>query len=186
MRRLHAIWLATTIAAVIGLASFFLAGQSPAGLGSAARNTARFSGIVFALALAARSPRFLALFADRWSIFFAFIAAHGVHFSAVAALAIFDTAHPLHRMDPPAIMTLAGGFTLVLLAAITAGKADAPFRSRIHTFFFYVLAVVFAVAFGSRAMHAPASAAALLALLAGVAVRVLPVSPVSAAATSQT
>ena len=185
MSRSHAIWISTAIASIIGLLSYFLAGGGPAGLGSAARNTARFSGVIFAIALAARSPRIPSVSARAWQLFWAFIAAHGVHFTAVAAVVAFDVTGPLHQLGPRVLMTLAGGFGLVLTTALTAGRSDAPFGSRLHSFFFYFVAVSFAVAFGSRALHAPLSALPLALLLAAVVVRLLPVGGPSASVAAQ-
>lgn len=185
MTRRNTIFAATAAAAVVLGANLLLLGWTPAGLGAAARNTARFSGIIFALALASRSPRFPRLHLERWPLFFAFIAAHGVHFLAVAAVVAFDVTGPLHQMTPKVMMTLAGGFGLVLATALTAGSATAPFQSRAHTFFFYVVAASFAIAFGGRAQHAPLSAVAFVLLLAALVVRMLPVRQPATSAAAQ-
>lgn len=155
-------------------ASLLALGWNPEGLAAAARNTARFSGFVFALALVARSARWPLWFANRWALFFAFIAAHGVHFTAVALLAIFDTGHKLHRLEPVNIGTLVVGFTLVLLAAVTAGSASAPFLARKHTVFFYALGAIFLIGFGMRALNAPASAVLFAVVLLAFLARALP------------
>jgi hypothetical protein len=157
MHRVAAIWIATTGTLLVATVSLLMMGWGPEGLAAAARNTARFSGIVFALALVSRSANWPALFARRWSLFFAFVAAHGVHFAAVGMVAVFDTGHELHQLKPAAIVTLSGGFGLLLLAALTAGKSAEPFRAKVHTAAFYLLGLIFLVGFGSRMLHAPAS-----------------------------
>jgi hypothetical protein len=180
MSRNSAIWISTAIASAIGLLSYFISGQGSAGLGSAARNTARFSGLIFAFALAARSPRIPALSANAWRLFWAFIAAHGVHFIAVAAVVALDVTSPLHQLSTRVLITLAVGFGLVLATALTAGRRDSPFRSRVHAFFFYIVAASFVIAFGSRALHAPLSALPLALLLAALVLKLLPVGRESA------
>jgi hypothetical protein len=172
--RQQAIFAATLATAVMGTTFLLLRGWNPEGLAAAARNTARISGIFFALALLARSTRFPALFAKRWELFFAFVAAHGVHFCAVLMVAAFDTTHKLHQLEPMAIMTLTGGFSLLTFASVTAGTAEAPFTSGLHRVFFYLLGVIFLVGFGTRAMHSMASAAMLSVVLLAFLLRFLP------------
>ena len=175
MSRRAAILTATAAALAVGLISYFWTSGMPAGLATATRNTARLSGVVFALALAARSARFDRWFANRWNLFWAFIAAHGVHFSAVAALAVLDVQHPLHQVNVANTIILAGGFGIVLAAALTAGSVDAPFRSRMHSFFFYFIGASFLSAFSPRALTSPASAVALVCVLAALVLRAAPV-----------
>ncbi|HUR36216.1 MAG TPA: hypothetical protein VM009_00260 [Terriglobales bacterium] len=172
--RKQAIFAATLATAVVGITFLLLRGWNPVGLASSARNTARFSGILFALALLARSTRWPSLFARRWELFFAFVAAHGVHFGAVIMVAAFDTTHKLHQLEAMPIMTLMGGFSLLVFAAVTAGTAEVPFTSRMHGVFFYLLGVIFLVGFGTRAMHSRASAAMLVVVLLAFIVRFLP------------
>lgn len=175
MGRRPAIFLSTALAMSVGLAAYLYGERSAPALALAARNTARFSGFVFALALLARSPRFTSLFAARWPLFWAFIAAHGVHFGAVLAVVFLDASHPLHQLNLKVAVTLAGGFGIVLAAAMTAGRADHPFGSRVHTFFFYLVAVLFLVAFASgvRTNH-PLSIFNLVALVLALLARALP------------
>lgn len=175
MSRNRAIWIATALATAVAGACLLMYGWNPQGLAAAARNTARFSGIVFALALVARSARWPDLFRNRWALFFAFVAAHGVHFACVVMVAIFDTGHQLHQMETTAMVTLAGGFGLLLGAAVTAGNVAEPFGSRVHTAFFYVLGAIFLLGFGTRALHAPASAFVFVMVLLAFIARALPV-----------
>ncbi len=174
MNRTTAIWTATAATALVAAASLLMWGWDPEGLASAARNTARFSGIVFALALLSRSANWPNLFARRWSLFFAFVAAHGVHYAAVLMLAVFDTGHELHQLKPAAIVTLSGGFGLLLAAAMTAGTSTEPFRSRVHTGVFYLLGLIFLVGFGSRMLHAPASGVVFGVVLLAFVARAIP------------
>ena len=184
MTRRGIIFAAVMAASVVLAGSLLMMGTGTSGLGAAARNTARFSGILFAIALLARSPRFEPLFQNRWNLFWAFIAAHGVHFTAVMGVVLFDVASPLHQLSPMVLGTLASGFGLVLATALTAGKASAPFRSRAHSFLFYVVAISFGVAFGSRATQMPASAAVLVLLLLASVIRIIPVRQADAASVS--
>lgn len=176
MSRRSAIWTSTAVATVIALAAYFYAGADKTALAFTARNTARFSGFLFALALGARSPRFAPWFAQRWPLFWAFIAAHGVHFVSVLAIIIFDPSHPLRASLLRLAITLAAGYGIVLAAAMTAGPADAPFHSRVHTVLFYGVALLFAVAFASgvRSTH-PLSIFNLVVLLLALTVRAIPV-----------
>lgn len=184
MSRKQAIYCSAAVAALVLIANLLWLGTGSSGLGAAARNTARFSGALFALALLARTPRFPAVFAQRWNLFWAFIAAHGIHFAAVMGVVLFDVASPLHQMTPQVLVTLAGGFGLVLATALTAGDANAPFRSHAHSFFFYFVAASFAIAFGSRVMASPASAAVLALLALALVLRLLPARSGSAASAS--
>ncbi|HUS19856.1 MAG TPA: hypothetical protein VMZ25_09415 [Terriglobales bacterium] len=178
--------LAAAITFLIAASALSIAGWGPAGLASAARNTARFSGVVFALALIARSTRFPQLFVKRWEMFFAFVAAHGVHFAAVLMLAVFDQTHELHRMEPKPAGILLAGFGLLLMASVTAGKPASPFQSRAHTLFFYGLGVIFLVGFGSRAVHSTTSAMMMAVVIAAFILRALPRNGVTAPATAST
>jgi hypothetical protein len=183
MNRRLAIWSATAAALVVALAAYFYAGANTSALAFVARNTARFSGFIFVLALIARSPRSRVMYTQRWGWFWAFIAAHGVHFMMVLAVVFFDATHPLHQLSPKVVLTLASGFGIVLATALTAGGSAEPFRSRSHTFFFYVVAALFAVAFttGVRTTH-PFSVFNLGALVLALLYRALPAKHTAAAA----
>ena len=183
MGRRQAIFLSTAAATAVAAAAYLYGEGSAPALALAARNTARFSGFVFALALLARSSRFPALFAARWPLFWAFIAAHGVHFAAVLVVASLDASHPLHQFTLKVAVTLAGGFGIVLTTAMTAGAADVPFHSRYHTFFFYLVALLFLVAFASgvRTNH-PLSIFNLGALVLVLLARALPAKRAAQAA----
>lgn len=177
-----AIWVSAALATVVAFAAYFYAGADKAALAFTARNTARFSGLVFALALVARSPRMAPLFAQRWPLFWAFIAAHGVHFLSVLAIIIFDPTHPLRASLLRLAITLAVGYGIVLASAMTAGPADAPFHSCAHTALFYVVALLFVVAFvsGVRSTH-PLSIFNLVVLVLALSARAIPAKQAASA-----
>lgn len=184
MRIRWSIPVVALVAIAVGVAAYLRYDAFGPGLSSAARNTARFSGVIFALALAARSRRFPALFARRGEAFWAFVAAHVVHYAYVVAVAVLDTGSPLHQVNPANVAVFGSGFSLLAAAAFTAGPAQEPFRSRAHSVFFYWLGLSFAVALGAGAMKSPFSAVALAALVLGSLVRMIPVRAPAAHAAS--
>jgi len=170
------------LALAVGAAAYLRYDTFGPGLSAAARNTARFSAVIFAVALAARSPRFAPLFARRGEAFWAFVAAHLVHYAYVLAVAVLDTSNPLHQMNPTNAGVFVGGFSLLAAAALTAGPASEPFRSRAHSVFFYGLGLSFAVALGMGTMRSAFSAVALACVVLGFLVRVIPSRSSSASA----
>lgn len=180
-------WLVLAVALLalgVGVAAYLRQDVFAAGLSAAARNTARFSGVIFALALAARSRRFPALFTRRWELFWAFVAAHIVHYAYVIAVAVLDAGNPLHQMNATNAVIFGVGFSLLAGAALTAGSESSPVRSRVHAVFFYWLGVSFAFALSLGAMRSPLSAVALAALVLGLLIRVIPVRSVADAASA--
>lgn len=184
MRIRWSIPVVALLAVGVGAAAYLRYDAFGPGLSAAARNTARFSGVIFALALAARSPRFPALFARREEAFWAFVTAHVVHYAFVAAVAVLDTANPLHQMNVANAVIFGSGFSMLAAAALTAGPASGPFRSRAHAVFFYALGLSFAVALAAGTTKSVFSAAVLAALALGFLVRVIPARAAAADAVS--
>lgn len=160
----RAILSATAGALAIALATYYWFGHTPEGAGVAARNTARYSGLVFALAWVMRSRQ-----AGAVALTYAFVAAHLIHFGTVLDLGWVDPANRLHHLDPKAVAVLGSGVLLILLIGITNGGTEVrSWRARMHTFLFYVAALLFLVASGAHAMKYWASAPTFLALLAAL------------------
>lgn len=172
------------LAIAVGVTAYLRHDDFGAGISAAARNTARFSGVIFALALWSRSQRFPKLFARRWEAFWAFVSAHVVHYGYVLAVAVLDAGNPLHQVNLTNAGVFGVGFSLLAAAALTAGSAAEPFRSRVHSFFFYFLGLNFVVALSMGTLKSPYSGVALAAVLLAFVIRVIPVRASTANAVS--
>jgi len=151
--------------ALVAALTLLYYGENAMGAQVAARNTARFSGFVFALALASLSGRF----GNSKALILGFVAAHYVHFGAVIHRAVVMK-YPLFM--PPGVFALAAGFTLVTLVGLLASAGSRAARS-VHAICFYIVWVAFVVAFGSNAMEYGVPSAVMLAVvLLAMAVRV--------------
>jgi hypothetical protein len=134
--------LAALLNAVIALATYAFVGWNLAGAPVAARNTARFSALMLALAVAVRfHPRWMTAYR---TAFLSFVAAHGVHYGTVIAY------HVLLRqlLNPMFIGIATGGFFLLLGAALTLTRMP-----RLHLLLAYGIWAGFVVALSSR-LHA--------------------------------
>lgn len=179
-------WLAASAAIVVGAACFI--GNSPVmGIREANLVTARFSGLLFALALVAKTPRLNVAASRRAELMLAFVAAHGVHFASVLARAFFDHESGFHSLKPATFITFATGFGIIFVLAFTIRAASRAGRMA-HSILTYVVWVLFAVAFGSGWRH-PASAAmfgvTVLALVLRIALRPADAARSRAATTEQ-
>lgn len=160
---------AAVLAAAIA-ALCFIGNSATESLRTATLVTARFSGLLFAIALVARASRPTALAARRVELMFAFVAAHGVHFSAVLARAIFDSKSDFHNLKPQTFLSFAIGFSLIGVLAFTIRARKAAARVT-HSIVIYVIWALFTVAFFSG-RHYPASAAMFAVVVAAIIIRV--------------
>lgn len=136
--------LAAAITAAVALATYAILGWTAFGGGAAARNTARVSSVLFALAFAAHfHPRF----GKRYrKLFMSFVAAHGVHYGTVIVYHLL-----LGRLvNLPFLVIGSGGFLLLLGAAITLTRMP-----RVHLVLAYVIWAGFAVALVSNVRKHP-------------------------------
>jgi hypothetical protein len=121
-------------------------GWNSAGAHAAARNTARFSALFCAAALA--SPAVFRIFhRDRESqLILAFVAAHVVHFLTVAALLVtFERAHIAERAAQ-SVAVIAVGFSLTLGLGLAA-TAVRPAAKAIRSITLYAASLIFFLAF---------------------------------------
>jgi uncharacterized membrane protein YhaH (DUF805 family) len=140
------IWAATVVALLMVALSFLGAATPLAGIQQATRATARFSGLVFAIALIARSgvPRVLGHSKLAW--FMAFVGAQGVHFAVIITRAFMEPGNDLRSVTSKSVATVIVGFGFVLLAAFTARAATVTGR-RVHSFATYALWGLFVLFF---------------------------------------
>ena len=171
--------IATTANLVIALATYIYYGWNAIGGAVAARNTARFSALFFAVALAAHFHSRYGR--DYLALIKGFIAAHIVHFGTVIAYHQI-----LGKLGTPMFWGIASTGT-ALLAAIALTMTKAP---RTHLGLTYVVWLAFMVALGSNAMKrfvvdGPFVAVVALAMVLHVviAVRLRKISASAASAT---
>src|SRR5215469_3989475 len=143
------IWTATGLALAVVVATFAHCHDVFAWAVAATRNTARFSGLVLAAALVARSPRPVALSRWRTELTLAFVAAHGVHY---------------------ALVVLAGVLLLAVVAA--TARATSEVGRRTNAVAFYIAWTVLALGSASHARGHLASAAVLGVLITAMAWRI--------------
>ena len=151
--------LATVANLAIAVATYAYYGIHIAAGATAARNTARFSSVVFAVALAAHvHPRFGNHYV---ALLRAFVAAHIVHFATVIAYHWM-----IFKLDTPMFWGIAStGFLLLAATALTLTKMP-----RTHLALTYVIALAFAIALGSGLGKYPFANGPLVALLFGAIV----------------
>jgi len=155
-------WSAVAAAAVVGL-SFAASDSALAGAIAATRYSARFSALVFALALAARAGRPVQLGTHQAELTLAFVAAHGIHYATVVARAAIEPENQLRGLSVAPLAVVGAGFGLLALLALTA-RAQSAWGARTHRIAFGVVGLLLAVALGSRARIFVPSALALSAL----------------------
>jgi hypothetical protein len=137
------------------------------GMHDAVLNSVRFSGLVFAVALAARANG-SRLHSLQQALTIAFAMAHYVHFAAVALLVYFDLAHPLRNGRGLEIMV--GGFTLITVLLFAAVRGTWP-KPEAATF--YLAGIFLLVAFGGRFMQRPISAVMVGLLVSALVYRIV-------------
>jgi hypothetical protein len=140
--------------AVVALATYAYLGFNTAGGAAAARNTARFSSVVFAIALATHFHRRLGSSYRAW--IYSFVAAHVVHFGTVVAF------HALTgKLANPMFLGVAAGGSLLLAAtALTTSRSP-----RFHVALTYVIWLSFVIALSSRLSKHLLPKAPLMAIL---------------------
>src|SRR5215469_10727439 len=146
MRPRILIWSVTTVALVMVALPFLSSVMPLAGIVQATRSTARFSGLIFAIALVARSGRPAALAGTTFAWTMAFVAAHGVHYGVIITRAFIEPGNDLRTLSVRSVLTVVIGFGTLALAAFTA-RATTGWRTRAHRFALYVLWSLFAFAF---------------------------------------
>jgi hypothetical protein len=136
--------VAAVVNLVVALVTYAILGWTAFGGGAAARNTARFSSVLFALALATHfHPRFGKQYR---TLFMCFVAAHGVHYGTVVVYHLL-----LGRLvNLPFLVIGSVGFLLLLGAAITLTRMP-----RVHLVLSYVIWAGFAVALASNIRKHP-------------------------------
>ena len=139
----------------VAAATYVYYGWNVVGGTVAARNTARFSAVFFAVALAAHFHRRFGR--DYLSLIRAFVAAHVIHFGTVIAYHQI-----LGKLGTPMFWAIASTGT-ALLAATALTMTKAP---RMHLVLTYVVWLAFMIAFGSNLMKRSVPEAPILVLLA--------------------
>jgi hypothetical protein len=140
------IWTAVLGNIAVMAASWTVYGWSVIGAHVAARNTARFSSLWFALGFAAPGLArwFRGLPGPR--LVQAFVAAHVVHFAAVAMLlAGFETAHVSHNAVRSGLVVVIGS-ALVIAAGLSATPPYSPGYTTVHRVLMYVIFLLFFLA----------------------------------------
>lgn len=159
----------------VAVTTLAIRGWNAGGAHAAARNTARFSSLWFAVALAA--PALARLFRGLPAgarLAQAFVAAHLVHFAVVAALiASIESAHLAQQPGRSAAILLIG-FSLVAGLGVTATAQASRFYTAVHGGLLYLVFLIFFLAFAHNAvrpvrMLAVVLAGALLLRLAAAA-----------------
>jgi hypothetical protein len=138
------IWTAVLGNVAVMSASWSVYGWNLIGAHVAARNTARFSSLWFILGFAAPGLNrwFRAL--PGFRIIQAFVAAHLVHFTAVAMLlAAFMPAHASHNPARTAAIVIIGS-ALVIAAGLTAKPRASAIYTTVHA---ALLALIFLIFF---------------------------------------
>jgi hypothetical protein len=176
-RRLLVIAIAGNCAVILGCV--LLWGWTLAGAGAAARNTARLSVLFFLVGFA--SPglrRWIANLPGAAAFFYAFVAAHFVHFGAVLMLHLgFGDGH----VTLPQIVVVVGGVTITSLVALTAAPRpqSRPYKA-LHLFAIYTIFLILAADYSQhpiksmRLMAIPVVAALVLRHLPKRAAEVAP------------
>ena len=158
------IWLTTGLALAVAAAAFVASSSTLDGAILATRFSARFSGLVMAVAVLARASRPAALHAQRSSLALAFVAAHGVHYATIIARAFLDPSHKLRHPGPIDLAGLVGGFGLILVIAVTARKT-ATVAVRLNAVAISAGWAILTFVSAARALHSMPSFAVFAALV---------------------
>jgi hypothetical protein len=170
-RRIVLIWVATGVALLVAATCFATSSNVLAGAIAATRYTARFSGLVLAIALVARAARPVALSRRRAELTLSFVAAHGIHYSTVIGRAFVEPSNNLRHFAIENVVVVLGGVALVGLVAATA-KATSRAGTRTNAIVFYILWSLLAIASASRFRTSLPSAVVLVILIGAMLWRV--------------
>src|ERR1051325_8280330 len=141
-----------------------------AGAGSAARNTARFSVAFFLVGFASPGLRRWAVrLPEAAALFYAFFAAHFVHFAAV--LLLHTRFGDRTAITLPQVVIVVAGVTITAMVGMTAGRGSRVSRT-LHLFSVYVIFLILAADYSQhptksmRWMAVPVFASLVVRLLA--------------------
>jgi len=136
---------------LIAAGSFAMFGWNGIGAHVAARWTARFSVLIFVVAFGQPGfSRWIASLPSYAALVHTFVAAHCVHFAAVITVLFLDKQNHFVRNPRPASAIIVIGFSLVIVAGVTAGLRASPVYRAIHAFTIYAVFVIFMMAFASH------------------------------------
>jgi hypothetical protein len=136
--------------AVVAAMTYFYYGVNAVGLTVGARNTARFSGVAFAMALVARSAHNEKYRSAYVPLVLAFLSAHYLHVATVIALHWLSMPNGLHLLFVKNIAAPIGGMILVTMAAISAGGWP-----KTNAVFIYLVWAAFMLGFSSSIEKRP-------------------------------
>jgi hypothetical protein len=165
----RATWMALLSAALAFALTLFYYHWTVDAAQVAARNTARFSALWMAAAIAWRaSERGLDALKG-------FVATHAVHYAAVLWFAYSDAHHHLHSFAPTALLVATFG-TAHLIVVATTMHAATGWRQKLNSAAVYLAWLLFVIATGSRLFKEPAAAVVFAVMLAAMAYRLLSAS----------
>jgi hypothetical protein len=151
---------------LVAAVTFAIWGWNIEGAHAAARHTARFSMLWFAVGFAAPGlARFVRYLPAQATLIQSFVAAHFVHFASVAILlARFGRAQITHHPGAAAASIL-GGFVVIAATGLTAApRASRPYTA-VHSILLYSVFSIFFLVF----VHHPVKPLRLFAVLLGLA-----------------
>ena len=160
------IGLALTGNCLVAVATYAWLGWNAPAAHAAARNTARFSLLWFAVGFATPGlERFFKRLPQEYRTIQAFAVAHCVHFATVAALVFtFEKSHLRHHAIQAALV-IGIGFSITMLAGLTAAPRESRIYHAIHGTMLYLLFIIFFFAF----VHHPYKPLRTLSALLGIA-----------------
>ena len=149
--------VANTLVAAIAYALY---GWTRIGAHVAARSTARFAALVFVIAFAQPGlARWIASLPSYATLVYAWVAAHCVHFVAVAITFALDRSPHPHLAEIVVV-----GFTIVVISGVTVGHSVSRAMRVIHAVAIYATFLVFMLAFATN-RFVPLRALAVLLVL---------------------
>jgi hypothetical protein len=159
------LWITVAGNCVVAAATWLIYGWNAHAAQAAARNTARFSALCFAVALAAPGiSRWVPSLPSEARLIQSFVAAHMVHFAVVLVVLGFTPGHLSHNPVTAGAVIL-GGFDLVTgLGLMAAPRLSRPYTALRNTLLYTIFAIFFFVF-----VREPSKPLRVLALLAGVA-----------------
>ncbi len=145
------IGIAVAANCLVAGATYAVQGWNAAGAHAAARNTARFSLAWFVVAFAAPAlTRFIRNLPAEAVLIRSFVGAHVVHFATVLSLLVgFESAH-LAEHPGRAAAVIGIGFSVVVLAGVTASPRASRLYTAVHEIALYVVFLIF---FAGYAVH---------------------------------